>query len=256
MHVGDLPDQRALVPGYTFESFCVGPASELAFLAARGVAERQGPAFNPLFLWGAAGVGKTHLLHAIGHRARQLHPESRVICRSVERFVNDMIDCITEGQMSTFRQVYRNLDLLLLDGLENLANKNRTQDELLHTLDELLQAQAQVVIASLWSPLAAPQFSDQLRGRCAGGLVIELKAPGEQELVEILARKAAYHEVHLADHLVQAIVRCVISGDVRAHEGALNRILAYSTLTGREVTEEVVRHLLGAELGEVALKTF
>ncbi len=236
-----------LVEKYDFASFVVGPANQLAAAAAKTVAETPGRRFNPLFVWGGVGLGKTHLVNAIGNEVLKRPEGKRIGCLSAETFMNMMIHALRTDKMADFRERFRHLDLLLLDDVQFLAGKERTQEEFFHTFQALAEAQHQVVLTSDKPPSLLPGIEARLRSRFEGGLLVEVMPPTQEMRCEILQRKAHNRGHTLPDCVVRAIVqRCGPS--VRELEGALNRVLAFVEMMGQKPTVDLVETLLGPEM--------
>jgi chromosomal replication initiator protein len=228
---------------YRFDSFVVGSSNQFACAAARAVADGPGQSYNPLFLYGGVGLGKTHLLHAIGQEIQELHPQLRILYLSAEQFVNELINSIRFDRMPAFRERYRTIDVLLVDDVQFLANKERTQEEFFHTFNTLYTAQRQIILSSDASPKDIPTLEERLRSRFAWGLIADIQAPDLETKVAILRRKAELEGVDLPDSVALFIARQVKS-NVRELEGFLNRVLAFSSLTGRPLDPEIARETL------------
>jgi chromosomal replication initiator protein len=230
-------------PRYVFESFVVGNSNQFAHAAALAVAERPSQSYNPLFLYGGVGLGKTHLLHAIGHRIAQLSPHLRVAYLAAEQFVNELITSIRFDRMQAFRERYRDIDLLLVDDVQFLANKERTQEEFFHTFNTLYSSQKQIILSSDAPPRDIPSLESRLRSRFEWGLIADIQPPDLETKVAILRRKAEGDEEELPDDVALFIARHVKS-NVRELEGLLNRVLAFSSLTGRPLSIELAKETL------------
>ncbi len=246
-HLGDdggLP----LNPKYAFEAFVVGNSNRFAHAAAQGVAEKLGKAHNPLFLYGGVGLGKTHLLHAIGNYVKACHPQKRVMYTTSEKFTNDMIMAIRDQSTPVFRRKYRNVDLLLIDDIQFLQGKEGTQDEFFHTFNDLLSVQHQVVATSDTPPKEI-KVEERLRSRFQGGLVADLLAPDLETRTAILKKKAEIERRTVPEEVFSIIAEAVQS-NIRELEGALNRVIAFSGITGQplsaELAKEALRDLLSA----------
>jgi chromosomal replication initiator protein len=234
-----------LNPRYTFENFTVGTSNQVAHAVSRQVAENLGQLYNSLFLAGGYGLGKTHLLQAIGNAALQMNPNLTVRYVTAERFTNELIESIKQTKVLVFRQKYRNADLFLLDNLEYLAGKEQTQDELLYTLESLMQENRQVVIASDRLPGATPFLSEHLLSRLHSGVVVNISAPDEALRLAFLQAKAANQPVSPE---VLALIAQKVSGSISKLEGALNSLLAYARHSNTELTVEVAGQLLDSML--------
>jgi len=232
---------------YTFDRFVVGSNNQLAAAACRAVAEAPARIYNPLFIYGGVGLGKTHLMHAIGHAVLTRDHGKRVAYISSERFTNDLIASIQEGRMADFRRRYREIDLLLIDDVQFLGEKERTQEEFFHTFNALYDAQRQIVLTSDRPPKEIPGLEERLVSRFEWGLVTDIKPPDLETRVAILRKKADEDQLVLADEVLDFIARNCRSS-VRELEGATIKLLAYSSLTRREITVELAREALGGVL--------
>jgi chromosomal replication initiator protein len=240
---GGSPTSRSFNGKYRFDSFVVGSSNQFACAAARAVADAPGHSYNPLFLYGGVGLGKTHLLHAVGQEILQRHPRLRILYLSAEQFVNELINSIRFDRMPAFRERYRTIDVLLVDDVQFLANKERTQEEFFHTFNTLYTAQRQIILSSDASPKDIPTLEERLRSRFAWGLIADIQAPDLETKVAILRRKAELEGVQLPDSVALFIARQVKS-NVRELEGLLNRVLAFSSLTGRALDPDLARETL------------
>ncbi|HEX7050911.1 MAG TPA: chromosomal replication initiator protein DnaA [Longimicrobiales bacterium] len=229
---------------YSFERFVVGPDNQLSAAACRAVAEAPARIYNPLFIYGGVGLGKTHLMHAIGQAVLARDPTRRVAYISSERFTNDLIASIQEGRMAEFRRRYREIDLLLIDDVQFLAEKERTQEEFFHTFNALYGAERQIVLTSDRPPKEIAGLEERLVSRFAWGLVTDIKAPDLETRVAILRKKADEDQLVLDDEVLDFVARNCRSS-VRELEGAIIKLLAYSSLTRREITLELAREALG-----------
>ncbi len=241
----------ALNDRYTFERFVVGPNNQLAAAACRAVAEAPARMYNPLFIYGGVGLGKTHLMHAVGHAILARDPGKRVAYITSERFTNEMVVSIQEGRMPEFRRRYREIDLLLIDDIHFLGEKERTQEEFFHTFNALHDAQRQIVLTSDRPPKEINGLEERLVSRFEWGLVTDIKAPDLETREAILRKKADDDRLILADEVLQFIARNCRS-NVRELEGAIIKLLAYSSLTRREITVELAREALGGVLAAAA----
>ncbi|HEX6694934.1 MAG TPA: chromosomal replication initiator protein DnaA [Longimicrobiales bacterium] len=237
---------------YTFDRFVVGSNNQLSAAACRAVAEAPARMYNPLFIYGGVGLGKTHLMHAIGHVLLERDPGKRVAYVSSERFTNDMIAAIQGGTNAEFRRRYRDIDLLLIDDIHFLGEKERTQEEFFHTFNALHDAQSQIVMTSDRPPKEIPGLEERLVSRFEWGLVTDIKPPDFETRVAILRKKAEDDQLALADEVLDFIARNCRS-NVRELEGAVIKLLAYSSLTRREVTTDLAREALGGVLTEAPL---
>jgi chromosomal replication initiator protein len=234
---------------YTFERFVVGTHNQLAAAACHAIAEAPARIYNPLFIYGGVGLGKTHLMHAIGHALLARDGTRRVSYITSERFTNDLIASIQEGRMSDFRRRYREIDLLLIDDVQFLGEKERTQEEFFHTFNALYDDQRQIVVTSDRPPKEIPGLEERLVSRFEWGLVTDIKAPDLETRVAILRKKADEDQLVLDDEILDFIARNCRSS-VRELEGATIKLLAYSSLTRREITVELAREALGGVLAD------
>jgi len=231
-----------LNPRYVFETFVVGNSNRFAHAAAQGVAEKLGKAHNPLFLYGGVGLGKTHLLHAIGNVIRMNHPQKRVVYTTSEKFTNDMIKTLQKRDMSEFRRKYRNMDLLLIDDIQFLQGKEATQEEFFHTFNDLLSVQHQIVATSDTHPKDI-KVEDRLRSRFQGGLVADLQAPDIETRTAILRKKAETEQLAVSEDVL-AVIAEMLQSNIRELEGALNRVMAFAATTGTPPSPELAREAL------------
>lgn len=235
---------------YSFDRFVVGPNNQLAAAACRAVAESPARIYNPLFIYGGVGLGKTHLMHAIGHAIAARDATRRIAYVSSERFTNDLIASIQDGRMAEFRRRYREIDLLLIDDVHFLGEKERTQEEFFHTFNALHDAQRQIVMTSDRPPKEIPGLEERLVSRFEWGLVTDIKPPDLETRVAILRKKAEVDSIALDDEVLEFIARNCRS-NVRELEGAIIKLLAYSSLTRREVTTDLAREALGGVLANI-----
>jgi len=231
-------------PGFTFDQFVVGPSNQFAAAAAEAVADRPGTAYNPLYIYGGSGLGKTHLLHAIAHRVadRQKRRKKRleIVYLTTEQFVNELINCIRRKQMEVFRQTFRGVDILLLDDIQFIAGKERTQEEFFHTFNTLQSTGRQVVFTSDARPSDIPGVEERLRTRFLQGLIADIQPPDLETRCAILREKARAIGWDLPEDVVLFIARRV-QKNVRELEGSLNRTIAYAQLKNTRITVDVVR---------------
>ncbi len=238
-----------LNPRYTFERFVVGANSQLAAAACRGVADAPAQVYNPLFIYGDTGLGKTHLMHAVGHAILESNPRARVAYVPSEQFTNEMIGAIQSGRTPEFRQRYRQIDVLLVDDVHFLGNKEGTQEEFFHTFNSLYDAHKQIVITSDRPPQEIPGLQERLVSRFEWGLVTDIKPPDFETRVAILKKKAAEDRLVIDDAVIEFIARNRRTS-VRQLEGAVIKLLAYSSLTRREITVDLAREALGPRAEE------
>ncbi|HTT63937.1 MAG TPA: chromosomal replication initiator protein DnaA [Bryobacteraceae bacterium] len=243
----DAPPVNSLNPKFTFETFVVGACNQFAHAAARSVATNPSRSYNPLFIYGGVGMGKTHLMHAIGRALINNHAAMRIIYTSSERFMNDMITCIRLDRMPQFHDRYRSADVLLVDDIQLIGNKDRTQEEFFHTFNELHDHQKQIVISSDAPPKEIPGLIDRLRSRFEWGLMADIQPPDLETKMAILDKKAEAEGVALPED-VRTFMATKTKSNVRELEGALVKLIAYSSLTGAPVNlimaQQVLRHLV------------
>src|SRR5690606_17777857 len=234
-----------LDPRFTFEALVIGAANRLAAAAARRVAESPGASYNPLFIYSASGLGKTHLINANGHYARRLHPYINVVYDSLEHFTSEITAAIEAGERDAFRQRVSGTGILLLDDVQFLAGQRRMQEELLRVWDALSSRGGQVVLASDRPPPEIDGLDDRLQSRFSGGLIVDIGPPDYETRVAIVRRKAEERGQVLGPGVAEALARIPFT-NVRELQGALNRVIAVQELEGRTVTPEEVARLLGA----------
>ncbi len=228
---------------YRFDVFVVGSSNQFAYAAARAVAESPGQTYNPLFLYGGVGLGKTHLLHAIAQEITQREPGHRVLYLSAEQFVNELINSIRFDRMPAFRERYRTIDTLLVDDVQFFAGKERTQEEFFHTFNSLYARQKQIILSSDSPPKNIPTLEERLRSRFEWGLIADIQSPDLETKVAILRRKADLAGVHVPQ-IVGMFIAQQVKSNVRELEGLLNRVLAFASLTGRPVDLELAKETL------------
>jgi len=246
----DGPARRTpLNPRYTFPTFVSGPSNQFARAAAQSVAENPGRAYNPLFIYGGSGLGKTHLLHAIGNEVLSRSPRAHVRYVPTEHFVNELINSIRLQKMASFREAHRSVEVLLLDDVHILAGKERTQEEFFHTFNALHEAGHQIVLTSDTSPASIQGLEERLRTRFVWGLVADIQPPDLETKCAIIREKAHAEGVDLPDEVVLFIARRVRE-NIRELEGYLNRVIIYLTLTGQLATLDTVRAALTPLLPE------
>jgi len=229
-----------LNPAFTFQRFVVGPSNQFAAAAAEAVADRPGTAYNPLYIYGESGLGKTHLLHAIGDRVKAVQSGLKSLYMTTEQFVNELINCIRRKQMEAFRENFRGVDILLLDDIQFIAGKERTQEEFFHTFNTLQSTGHQVVFTSDSRPADIPGLEERLRSRFLQGLIADIQPPDLETRCAILREKARAVGWELPEDVVMFISRRV-QKNVRELEGCLNRTIAYAQLKNCKITVDVVR---------------
>jgi chromosomal replication initiator protein len=241
---------------FTFDSFVVGACNQFAHAAARSVATNPSRSYNPLFLYGGVGMGKTHLMHAIGRELTDKFASMRVVYTSSEKFMNEMIACIRTDRMQHFHQRYREADALLIDDIQLLGNKERTQEEFFHTFNELHDHQKQIVISSDSPPKDIPGLLERLRSRFEWGLMADIQPPDLETKMAILDKKAEVEGIKLPDD-VRTFMASKTKSNVRELEGALVKLMAYSSLTGTpinlQMASQVLKHLVHVQDRKVTI---
>jgi chromosomal replication initiator protein len=233
-----------LIPHYTFDTFVVGPSNDVAFRAAQAVSNAPGARFNPMFLHGGVGLGKTHLINAIGHDILRRRPRARIVVLPAESFMNTLIGALRQDQMNGFRERFRQVDALILDDVQFLAGKERTQEEFFHTFNALHEAQKQIVLTSDKAPADIKGLEQRLRSRFEGGLMAEIHPPTREMRLAILRAKARAHQVELSED-VQELFMQRSGRSVRELEGALNRSAALAAVRGSAITPQIAVAALG-----------
>ncbi len=237
------PVKIPLNPKYSFDNFVVGSSNRFAHAGAWAAANSLGTAYNPLFIYGGVGLGKTHLMHAIGNRALQVNPDAKVLYITSESFTNEFITAIQTRKNAEFRQRYRSVDLLMIDDIQFLGGRDSTQEEIFHTFNELYQANKQIVISSDKPPEEITMLEERLVSRFAQGLVTDIQKPDFETTVAILRKKAEIAGYQFSDDVFFEIAQHVFSS-VREMEGCLNKIVAFSALTGQSVTKQLVSEVM------------
>ncbi|GLC30470.1 chromosomal replication initiator protein DnaA [Clostridium omnivorum] len=232
-----------LNPKYTFDSFVIGNSNRFAHAASLAVAESPARAYNPLFIYGGVGLGKTHLMHAIGHYILQNNPKSKVVYVSSEKFTNELINSIRDDKNEDFRNKYRNVDVLLIDDVQFIAGKERTQEEFFHTFNALHEADKQIILSSDRPPKEIPTLEDRLRSRFEWGLIADIQPPDFETRIAILKKKADVEKLNISND-VMVYIATKIKSNIRELEGALIRIVAYSSLTNREISVDLASEAL------------
>ena len=239
----DWDGAAQLNPRYTFDAFVIGSGNQFAHAACQAVAERPSKAYNPLFLYGGVGMGKTHLMQAIGHEIKRRQPQAAICYVSSEKFTNDMINSLRYDKMTSFRDRFRNVDVLLIDDIQFLAQKERTQEEFFHTFNALHESMKQIVIASDRPPKELADFEDRLRSRFEWGLIADIQPPDLETKVAILQKKAESEHTQLPTD-VALFIASNVRTNVRELEGALVRLIAWCGLHGVEITLAVTQQCL------------
>ncbi len=239
----NLPKKTNVRVNYTFENFVEGKSNQLARAAASQVADNPGSAYNPLFIYGRTGLGKTHLLHAVGNGILLNKPDAKIAYMHSERFVQDMVRALQNNAIEKFKQYYRSVDALLIDDIQFFANKERTQEEFFHTFNALLEGNQQIILTSDRYPKEIDGVEDRLKSRFGWGLTIAIEPPELETRVAILKKKAQESHVNLADEVAFFIAKRLRS-NVRELEGALNRVIANANFTGRAINIDFVKEAL------------
>jgi chromosomal replication initiator protein len=246
-----------LNPRYTFDTFVVGASNQFAHAASRAVAEAPSKAYNPLYLYGGVGMGKTHLMQAIGHMVKARNPALRLTYISAEKFTNEVINSLRFDRMSGFRDRFRSVDVLLVDDIEFIAGKERTQEEFFHTFNALHDLQKQIVLSSDCPPKEIAAIEERLRSRFAWGLIADIQPPDLETKIAILQKKADSEHVHIPDEVAEFIARSIKS-NVRELEGALTRLLAFTSLTGAPVNlstaQQGLRNIIATQEKKVTIE--
>ena len=232
-----------LNPKYVFETFVIGNSNRLAHAASLAVAEAPAQAYNPFFVYGGVGLGKTHLMHAIGHRILQNHPKLKLLYISSEKFTNELINSIRDGNPESFRQKYRNIDVLLVDDIQFLSKKEHTQEEFFHTFNTLHEANKQIIISSDRPPREIQTLEDRLRSRFEWGLITDIQPPDLETRIAILRKKALMENLNVPNH-VMVYIASRIDNNIRELEGALIRVMAYASLSNHTIDIDLATEAL------------
>ncbi|NBD74011.1 chromosomal replication initiator protein DnaA [Patescibacteria group bacterium] len=232
-----------LNPRYTFDSFIVGPFNELAHAAAQAVINNLGIIYNPLFIYGATGYGKTHLIQAIGNQVKKHHPNKKVFYVTSEKFSTDLVTGIQNNTIAQIKEKYRQYDVLIMDDVQFLSGREKSQEELFHLFNSLYENNKQIVFSSDQHPYYIPKLEERLQSRFSQGMIVDISKPDHESRVAILRAKSAQHDFYLDDALIDYIAETV-EGNIRDIEGVLNRVMCHSQLKGGTLTVEDLKHLI------------
>ncbi|MBQ9290910.1 MAG: chromosomal replication initiator protein DnaA [Clostridia bacterium] len=236
----EKPGIIQLNPKYTFDTFVVGSANRFAHAAAVAVAENPAEAYNPLFIHGGVGLGKTHLMHAIGHYVQQQYPEKRLLYVTSETFINELISAIQQGRNTQFRNRFRNVDILMVDDIQFIAGKDSTQEEFFHTFNELFEHGKQIILTSDKPPQDIAKLEERLRSRFAWGLIADIQRPDVETRTAILRAKAISEGVKVPDEVL-GLIADHVNSNIRELEGSFNKLVAYSMLVSEPITMDLAR---------------
>ncbi|HXU16663.1 MAG TPA: chromosomal replication initiator protein DnaA [Terriglobales bacterium] len=254
----DWDGAAQLNPRYTFDAFVIGSGNQFAHAACQAVSQRPSKAYNPLFLYGGVGMGKTHLMQAIGHEVKRVQPHAAILYISSEKFTNEMINSLRYDKMTSFRDKFRTVDVLLIDDIQFLAQKERTQEEFFHTFNALHESMKQIVIASDRPPKELAEIEDRLRSRFEWGLIADIQPPDLETKVAILQKKAEQEHVTLPTD-VALFIASNIRSNVRELEGALIRLVAHSSLIGAEISlqyaQQVLKNFIDSQARKVTIES-
>lgn len=251
---GPVTRRSSLVPKYTFDTFVVGASNQFAHAACKAVAGQPGEHYNPLFIYGGVGLGKTHLVNAIGHEILDANPEARLLYLSSESFMNELIAALRKDRMDDFRSRFRRMDVLILDDVQFLAGRERTQEEFFHTFNSLYENHRQIILTSDKFPKEIPDLEERVRNRFESGLIADIQSPDVETRVAILEKKAEIEQIDLP-HEVAIFLASHIDSNVRQLEGSLTRLRAFASLNKCEITVEFAREVLQSILGDRNART-
>ena len=232
-----------LNPKYTFDTFVIGNSNRFAHAASLAVAESPADAYNPLFLYGGVGLGKTHLMHAIGHYMLNANPSIKLVYITSENFTNELISAIQNNRNTEFRERFRNVDVLMVDDIQFIAGRDSTQEEFFHTFNQLHASGKQIIISSDKPPRDIPTLEERLRSRFEWGLIADIQKPDYETRIAILRKKAQAEHIDVSDEII-AFIAEKIESNIRELEGSLTRIIAYASLSGKPITMEVAEEAL------------
>lgn len=244
-NIGTAETKNGLNPKYVFENFIVGKGNELASAAAKAVTENPGQTYNPLFVYGGVGLGKTHLIQAVGNTILARNPKARVVYLNSEKFTNDYVQSIKNNTIEQFKKFYRTIDVLLIDDIQFMSGKEQTQEEFFHTFNALYQNNKQIILSSDKPPKAISDIEQRLVSRFEWGMIADISAPDFETRVAILQIKAAERGFNLAEEIVQYIAN-VVQSNIRELEGALNRLIAHHQLNQQPLSLDLVKQVLQA----------
>ncbi|MGN1319418.1 MAG: chromosomal replication initiator protein DnaA [Lachnospirales bacterium] len=254
---GKVRNINGIIPNYTFDNFIVGPSNEMAHASALAVAENPGEIYNPLFLYGGVGLGKTHLMHAVGNYVMKKFPDFKVLYVTTEKFTNDYIESLRNKRTVEFRDKYRKIDLLLLDDVQFLANKESTQEEFFHTFNDLVSSGRQIIMCSDRKPYEINTLADRLINRMEAGLITDISFPDFETRTAILDKKADLLGLKISNDVIEYIANSVKS-NVREMEGILTRIIAYAKVTNKiidvSLAEEAVKDIIKSQRTNISVE--
>lgn len=242
-NIEDIAKDHDLSPEYNFDNFVVGKGNELAHAAAKAVADKPGEAYNPLFIYGEVGLGKTHLLQAIGQKILKKNKQNNILYVSSEKFTSEFVGSVKEGSAKEFKDRYRDANLLLIDDIQFISGKEQTQEQFFHTFNELYQNEKQIVLSSDRPPKQIPSLEDRLRSRFEWGMIADITSPDLETRTAILEQKCQEKEFEIPQKLLELISQMVKS-NIRELEGALNKVIAYHQLKNKKPTEESIKSVL------------